>query len=1473
MPSSVANLTTLASFNGGNGYLPYAGVTPDAAGDLFGTVDLGGANNLGAVFEIAAGTSSITMLASFAGANGSNPYGGVIVDAAGNLYGTTRNGGANGQGTAFEIAAGTGSVTTLATFIGSNGANPTASLSLDAAGDLFGTTSRGGANNQGAVFEIAAGSTGIAHVWSFNFTDGASPASSVIVDAAGDLFGTTLYGGATSNYYLGNGTVFEIAAGSSSITTLAKFAGSNGANPQANLTQDASGNLFGTTADGGANNGGTIFEIAAGTTSIITLASFSAASGAGPQGGVLLDVVGNLFGTTNFNGPNGKGTVFELVAGTNSVTTLASFSGADGSYPRSGLVQIGGNLFGTALLGGVSGDGAVFEVTNSGYATVSPLTVPTAPTIVQETVAGYAPTGALTITGSAAKGSTVTIYDGNTELGTTVADSGTGVYSLTLNPPLGNGPHSIDVTATLYGQTTAASLATPVIVDTHNPLATIGLVNDTSGGSLVTSNDALTGTADNNATIQLSIDGGAAVGVVAGNSGGWGYNPVGLTNGAHTVSITDTDLAGKSTTASITFTYDSHTPDAPAITGVCDVVSTAISGNAVVAVRAGDNVTIFGTMDEKDGTVSLLSGGTVVGTGSVQTDGTFSIAVTAPASGSKTFSAEFTDTANAVSALSNSITLVDDAGPSVASGSFTIGHNQSRDITALIAGLITNGHAGDIETIASTTGNLVKNAQGHWIYTAPNGGGVDTIGFTVTNQLGETQSGSIAVNVDLGPVAGTGAYLAGHGKTSDVTALVASLVGKGMPSDTETIVAVTGNAVLNANNTISYTAPNDGSTSDHFSYTVQDQFGDTSTGVVNVTVDQGPHATPGALHLPAGDVLDLTSYLAGLVTPGVAGDVETITSNSADLVKNAQGALIYTAPASGASDSISFTVTDQFGQTATDSVAVSLGHTNTVVYLQGYGNSVYGPAGVAVSTGVVGPNVYGPAAGWWNFVGSPNDLTITAYGYSNTINAGGGNDTIYAGLSGAKVSVSDVNGNNTVLGLAAGAEGNSYITLGDGNNDVELAGYNNRITLGNGDNTVKAGLGGEIVHVGNGNNTIQADGTADTIFVGAGSNTVALSGSSNSVTVAGGTAHITATGYYENFTINGGNATIGGLLGLASIALGTGFGAGSSLDLTGISGILINAGGTWEVLKSDYEVFATFALPAGVALQSVSDGHGGMLITTGIGAPPVVSTTITETQGFQNVTLVSPTTTLHLWGYYNHVSSASGGFTITGDQGFSIFNLAGDGNTLALAGYGDTVEIGVDSLGHSIATGNNTVGGTSGNTTVMIGNGNQTIVLGGNYNYIATGVGNSTINAGWGFNTVTVAGGNNTIATTGNSNLINTGTGADTVTLGSGWYNSIHAGSGVTTVTGGYGNTYVAGSGEIKVTDFNAAFGDVLDLRSLESAMGVTSLAFTVVSDVVDPLALDFYVTDPHSATTLVASLHGAHGSLASLIGAHTVLT
>ena len=324
---SAGTESVLYFFKGGttDGQDPGGGLIMDGAGNLYGTTAGGGTNGYGTVFTInAAGTESVVYSFKGGTTDGDSPFGQLIMDTAGNLYGTTSGGGANGDGTVFKItAAGTESV--LHSFVGgtTDGQQPIAGLVMDSAGNLYGTTSFGGENDDGTVFKISAGGTAsILYSFKGGTTDGKVPDSGVIMDGAGNLYGTTSMGGAN-----GDGTVYEIsAAGTESI--LHSFDGypTDGQLPWAGLAMDNAGNLYGTTTEGGANDDGTVFKIdAAGAETVLYSFKGGTTDGQGPFSSLIIDGAGNLYGTTEgysyvtpLNGTpvsgsaNGNGTVFKI---------------------------------------------------------------------------------------------------------------------------------------------------------------------------------------------------------------------------------------------------------------------------------------------------------------------------------------------------------------------------------------------------------------------------------------------------------------------------------------------------------------------------------------------------------------------------------------------------------------------------------------------------------------------------------------------------------------------------------------------------------------------------------------------------------------------------------------------------------------------------------------------------------------------------------------------------------------------------------------------------------------------------------------------------------------------------------------------------------------------------------------------------------------------------------------------------------
>jgi uncharacterized repeat protein (TIGR03803 family) len=387
----------LHSFNGRDGSFP-VGVILDAAGNLYGTTTFGsrdseschsGSDGCGTVFKLSPGNDgkwTRTVLYSFNsnGKQGSNPYAGLVMDAAGNLYGTTWLGGnvdicGSGCGTVFRLslaANGKWSETVLHSFHGKDGANPYAGVIFDTAGNLYGTTWMGGSESCdcGAVYKLSPGASGkwtetVLH--SFNGKDGANPYAGLVFDTAGNLYGTT---SSTTN---GESTVFKLTHGANGKWTQAvahTFNGKDGESLYAGVVVDAEGNLFGAAAGGGAYGDGIVFKLTPGANGKwreTVLHDFNGKDGARPQAVVALDATGNLYGTT-FSGGNSKscigcGTVFKLSLGADrkwTETVLHSFNGNDGQGPAFGnlIFDTARNLYGTTIQGGDQGYGVVFEL-------------------------------------------------------------------------------------------------------------------------------------------------------------------------------------------------------------------------------------------------------------------------------------------------------------------------------------------------------------------------------------------------------------------------------------------------------------------------------------------------------------------------------------------------------------------------------------------------------------------------------------------------------------------------------------------------------------------------------------------------------------------------------------------------------------------------------------------------------------------------------------------------------------------------------------------------------------------------------------------------------------------------------------------------------------------------------------------------------------------------------------------------------
>jgi len=371
---SAQTFTTLYSFGfGPDGANPQSRLVRDAKGNLYGTTVSGGSAKscpagCGTVFRLdPSGTE--TVLHSFrGGTDGANPYAGLIRDTKGNLYGTTLAGGKHSAGTVFKLDP-QGKETVLYSFTGgADGGFPYASLILDHAGNLYGTTYWGGSCGNyygcGTVFKVAPSGKETV-LYSFTAAnDGAFPYAGLIRDAKGNFYGTTFGGGDGHCQPTGCGTVFKLdTTGKESVLHFFTPNNADGFRPYGSLIRDKLGNLYGTTFFGGPGGLGTVFRLDPSGTETIIYGFTGGADGGLPYAGVIMDAAGNLFGSTEQGGTLFSGTVFKVdTTGTESVLYSFTF-GSDGGDPFGGLIQdSAGSLYGTASSGGDKSNGVVFKI-------------------------------------------------------------------------------------------------------------------------------------------------------------------------------------------------------------------------------------------------------------------------------------------------------------------------------------------------------------------------------------------------------------------------------------------------------------------------------------------------------------------------------------------------------------------------------------------------------------------------------------------------------------------------------------------------------------------------------------------------------------------------------------------------------------------------------------------------------------------------------------------------------------------------------------------------------------------------------------------------------------------------------------------------------------------------------------------------------------------------------------------------------
>ena len=451
-----------------DGENPASSLTPDGAGNFYGTTQLGGAHQYGTVFELSpngAGGYNETVLYSVCSlpwcADGSSPDSNVTFDAHGNLYATTYYGGPyasgpySGYGVVFELSpepAGgcpSGSnngngwcETVLYSFTSTpDGAFPASGLAWDHQGNLYGTT-YGGGSGDGVVYELSPNGSG---VWNEQIIYDSGGYAGLTIDGSGNIYGAD---------DAKDGHIFKLAPNGSlgwNTTILHTFTGghNDGGFPQGTPILDSAGNVYGTSTGGGSSSAGAVWELTPGTGGEYTegiLESFTWNDGSAPYAGVVLDSSGNIYGTTQIGVKSpcydGCGTVFELEAdgATYQWKIVWSFNGTDGGYPSDSLILEGGNLYGTTYGGGTSsncpgtgGCGVAFEVNPSAVATTTVLTSSPNPSPY-----GQSMTFTAVVTsnlGAPPDGEIVTFKKGTTVLGTVALRGGSATLSTSALPP------------------------------------------------------------------------------------------------------------------------------------------------------------------------------------------------------------------------------------------------------------------------------------------------------------------------------------------------------------------------------------------------------------------------------------------------------------------------------------------------------------------------------------------------------------------------------------------------------------------------------------------------------------------------------------------------------------------------------------------------------------------------------------------------------------------------------------------------------------------------------------------------------------------------------------------------------------------------------------------------------------------------------------------------------------------------------
>jgi uncharacterized repeat protein (TIGR03803 family) len=409
--------TILHTFNGGaDGGNPECELVRDDAGNFYGTTKAGGSGNAGVVFELDAAGNQSVLYSFTGGVDGGTPLAGLVRDTSGNLYGTASHGGAYGAGVVFKIDS-LGTETVLHSFgNGKDGTSANVSLVLGPAKELYGTTPTGGLRAGGTIFRLdvngnnyqilynfpyaydypyAPSPNGVIRdsggnlygtfgdpvlfgsifkydntgnyttLYSFDGQDGEVPTANLFLDASGDLFGTTEFGGPSPLNTQGNGEVFKLDT-SGNLTVMFDFLEQkNGDTPSGNVVRDAAGNLYGTTYYGGGR--GTVFKVGLGGGFAVLHRFFGSPDGDEPTGDIAIDVARNIYGATFRGGVNNCGIVYKVDPSGNETILHTFNNGGDGGSPLGGVtVDSAGNVDGTTESGGAGGYGVVYKIDPTG---------------------------------------------------------------------------------------------------------------------------------------------------------------------------------------------------------------------------------------------------------------------------------------------------------------------------------------------------------------------------------------------------------------------------------------------------------------------------------------------------------------------------------------------------------------------------------------------------------------------------------------------------------------------------------------------------------------------------------------------------------------------------------------------------------------------------------------------------------------------------------------------------------------------------------------------------------------------------------------------------------------------------------------------------------------------------------------------------------------------------------------------------